>query len=126
MRPFEYSDLLHLIGKLPAASAEPPRDTPRQVQGFSSLHPIMRMRQWADRRLKWRQASRIPVTVHTATRSQSAYITNISEGGVGLSGAEGVAVGDHITLAVGPFISLRGEVKWCREDNCGVQLMAMH
>ncbi len=123
MRPFEYSNLMQTFAAIePAPDAEPPR----QVQGFSSLHPIMRMRQWMDRRLGLRRRTRIPATVHTGTQILQATIFDISAGGVGVGDVEGLSVGDLITISVGPFMTLRGEVKWCRAGRCGVRLIPIH
>ena len=123
MRPFEYSDLMQTFAtREPGPDAEPPRP----VQGFSSLHPIMRLRQWADRRLGLRRRTRIPATVHTGKQILQGTICDVSAGGVGIGDVEGLSVGDLITISIGPFMTLRGEVKWCRADRCGVLLIPIH
>lgn len=119
-----HSDLpsiLAALTKSPALSNEP-----RGVEGFSSLHPIMRMRQWIDRRLSRRVRLNIPVKVHAYGQSYRATITDASPNGVGLSDVDGLANGDAVVISIGDYITLRGDVRWCQNGNAGVRLATTH
>lgn len=122
MRPIELSDVKQSLEVINSALGSPSRN----VQGFSSLHPIMRFRQWVDRRLGLRTRTRIPATVDTGTQTFQATIFDISPGGLGMSGVEGLSHGALITIGVGSLKTLKGEVRWCRADRCGVRLIPNH
>lgn len=95
-------------------------------QGYSSLHPIMRIRQWLDRRLHERRKLNIDVVVFTNSGAINAVLRDVSSSGFGLDGVEGLNVGDRIMVADRHVLSLRGEVVWRSNGSAGARFLTLN
>lgn len=93
------------------------------VSGFSSLHPIMRMKMYLDRRLGRRTRVDRPVRVYVRGVEINATLVDISESGFGLRGSFADPEIDFISVCIGPRQTIIGNVVWCDGERLGAMLV---
>lgn len=104
---------------LSSDGSEPP--TRRAVSGFSSLHPLMRMKIWLDRRLQRRTRVDSPVRVYVRGSEMRATLIDISDSGFGLRGNFAHDV-DIVSVCLGPRQTIVGKVVWCDCERLGATI----
>lgn len=109
--------------KLIALLAAKVNPLPQTVEGFSSLHPIMRMRAWIDRRLSKRKRVQLSATINTGGTVRHATVVDMSSTGAGIIGIEGLKTGDMAIVTVEAAKPLNCEVVWASDNRAGVRFI---
>ncbi len=102
-----------------AASAKPSAN----ITGWPSLHPIMRVTQWLDRRMAKRTFQNVPVTLSANGTEKAATLRDISSTGLGLSDVEELSPGDSVVIGIGGALNIRGTVVWSENGRAGVRVV---
>lgn len=95
----------------------------RAIEGFSSLHPIMRIKTWVDRRVSRRARVQLPATINTSGALKEATVVDMSAGGAGIIGVLGLKPGDHAVVTVDKFPPMNCEVVWASNGRAGVKFI---
>ncbi|MEQ1717816.1 MAG: PilZ domain-containing protein [Hyphomicrobium sp.] len=69
-----------------------------------------------------RLATAIPVIVQIAGEKLSGIVSNVSTGGLRITGIGRQPEGVPVKVAAGTFLMMYGEVRWSDAQHCGVQL----
>lgn len=96
---------------------------PHAVEGFPSLHPIMRIRRWFDRRLSKRKRVQLPATIYVHEELLQATVVDMSSTGAGLIGNLGLKAGDLAVVTVDMFEPINCEVVWASSSRAGVKFI---
>lgn len=98
-----------------------PLPSAHNVEGFCSLHPIMRVMPTRDRRICVRRHVIMPATVAILGRALPATMLDISRTGCRLSGLHHARLRDAVSVHLADNVLLKGIVVWTDEDHAGIR-----
>lgn len=82
----------------------------------------VQMPDWAERRRDERVPVSIPARVQLDSSLLPATVSDISSGGIGLTGIEGLAAGDRVTVELRQGLSVLAAVVWVGDGKAGLEL----